>query len=316
MHTKLNKNIKILAKSAFNTEQLQTKINLKAEGIEIQLVRELFSPDRPSELTYPEIKCLDAENVFNIDLLSKYNIYCVHAPIHRYCNLEYIVNPDKVKILEEVAKIANRIGIEHSRQIIIIVHSELSTEAINSPTFNLIVGTLDILLTTYKHIEIAIENVLPIVDIYQTPLHLANNFGFDNKEMVKVIRERLNTDRVGTVLDICHARVSYLYMTQFCNILGESIKELYSLERYFIENKDYIKLIHLSDITGTGYGKHQHGIAMKVGDKQSENRMKEFIALYNKYNYHCPITLEIEEDDYIKSDGFRSTFELINRYRE
>ena len=62
--------------------------------------------------------------------------------------------------------------------------------------------------------------------------------------LLKYLREELNTKRIGTCLDTCHATISRKYMEAVYNEIGD-IKCLdYFLESYFKRNKDYIYPMH------------------------------------------------------------------------
>ena len=300
--------MKILAKSAFNEEQLNAKVACHAEGIEIQLLSELINGKVGRYHT--------AEEVFDLDKLKKYDIYCVHAPILSLyglsdVNLEDMVDFEDFVLLDQVFNIANAIGEYHNRRTIIIVHSELYREKMIGlgDTWKRVLNSVGCLLLKYPYTELAIENITPIRNAHKAPVYLSNNYKFDNVVMAKELRKQLNTDRVGTVLDICHARITDKYMTEIYKILGDEPED-YSLDNYFKENKDVIKLIHLADMKGCGYGKGQHGTPFEETE-ESLNALNTFIDLYTKYNYSCLVTLEVAETDFIKNQGFRESNRLL-----
>lgn len=300
--------MKILAKSAFNEEQLNAKVASNAEGIEIQLLSELINGKVGRYHT--------AEEVFDINKLKKFDIYCVHAPILSFyglsdVNLEDMVDFEDFVLLDQVFNIANTIGKYHNRKTIIIVHSELYREKMIGlgDTWKRVLNSVGCLLLKYPFTELAIENITPVRNAHKTPLYLSNNFKFDNIVMAKELRKQLNTDRVGTVLDICHARITDKYMTEIYKILGDEPED-YSLDNFFKENKDVIKLIHLADMKGSGYGKGQHGTPFEETE-ESMKALNTFIDLYKKYDYSCLVTLEVAETDFIASQGFRESNRLL-----
>lgn len=300
--------MKILAKSAFNEEQLNAKVASNAEGIEIQLLSELINGKVGRYHT--------AEEVFDINKLKKFDIYCVHAPILSFyglsdVNLEDMVDFEDFVLLDQVFNIANTIGKYHNRKTIIIVHSELYREKMIGlgDTWKRVLNSVGCLLLKYPFTELAIENITPVRNAHQTPLYLSNNFKFDNIVMAKELRKQLNTDRVGTVLDICHARITDKYMTEIYKILGDEPED-YSLDNFFKENKDVIKLIHLADMKGSGYGKGQHGTPFEETE-ESMKALNTFIDLYKKYDYSCLVTLEVAETDFIASQGFKESNRLL-----
>lgn len=302
--------MKILAKSALNEEQLNAKVRCKAEGIEIQLLSELINGRIGSYHT--------ADEVFDLEKLKKYDIYCVHAPILSFyglsdVNLEDMVDYEDFPLLDQVFNIANVIGKEHNRRTIIIVHSEMYRQKLIGlgDTWKRVLNAVGCLLFKYPYTELAIENITPIRNAHSNPLYLSNNFKFDNILMAKELRKQLNTDRVGTVLDICHARITEMYMSKMYELLGDESED-YSLDNFFKENKDVIKLIHLADMKGCGYGKGCHGTPFD-DTPESIKALNNFLDLYDKYLYSCLVTLEVAETDFIKSDGFTESNRLLLR---
>lgn len=121
-------------------------------------------------------------------------------------------------------------------------------------TWKRVLNSVGCLLLKYPYTELAIENITPVRNAHQKPLYRSNNYKFDNVVMAKELRKQLHTDRVGTVLDICHARITDRYMNELYKILGDEPED-YSLDNFFKLNKDVIKLIHLADMRGSGFGK-------------------------------------------------------------
>lgn len=307
---KFNKQIKVLAKSSMDFNQLDSKVRIGCDGIEIQLLSELVNGRIGNYFT--------AKEVYNLDIIKTYDIYCVHAPILSFyglsdVNLEDMVDMEDFKLLDQIFYIANEIGEYHNRRTIIIVHSEMSRDKLIGlgDTWKRVLNAVGCMLFKYPYTELAIENITPLRNAHRKPLHLSNNFWYDNIVMAKELRKQLYTNRVGTVLDICHAKITEMYMNKIYELLGDEPED-YSLDSYFERNKDYIKLIHLADMAGSGYGKGQHGI--KIGE-ENRDTMKQFVELYNKYDYSCPVTLEVEETDFIVSEGYATTKKLIDEYR-
>ena len=164
------------------------------------------------------------------------------------------------------------------------------------------------LLFKYPYTEVAIENVSPIRKPYSGDLHLCNNFHFDNVIMAKELRKQLNTDRIGTVLDTCHAMIAEKYISLIYEAIGDTEPADYTLDAYFKQNQEVIKLIHLSDMRGSGYGKGKHAIPFT---ENTLTRLQGILSLYYKYDYTCPITLEVEEMDLLNPKGFETNLQLL-----
>lgn len=306
----LKLNAKIYAKSALCKDQLACKASIGCDGIEIQLLSELVNGKIGSYH--------DAEDVFYLYSFRDYNIEAVHAPIlSQYgladVTLEDFVDDDIV-FLEQVFKIAEYFGNRDNKMVPVIVHSETNTRVMKcvGDTWKRVVSYVGYLLFKYPHTELLIENVTPCRG-KEGNLTFCNNFKFDNVDMVDLLRDELRTDRIGTVLDICHAKISAMYAEAVYALMPERIPEDLSLDNYFRENKGYIKLIHLSDMKGSGYGKGRHGTKLC---EENRDFVEEIIKLYNKYGYTCPITLEIEESNLLVCDNYRESKRIIDEYRK
>ena len=82
----------------------------------------------------------------------------------------------------------------------------------------------------------------------------------------------------------------------------------YTIEDYFQQNQKYCDLIHLAKKVGHGMTNETHGQPMSKEDKQL---LTNYMNLYKKYDYSCPIVLEVKETDYLKCNGYRDTKELL-----
>lgn len=307
----LSKNItNIYAKAALNKEQLDGKIKIGCDGIELQLLSEFINGKVGN---YHNV-----EDVVNLEEYKNYDIRVVHAPILSVYGLSDITLEDfvddDITFLEQVFKVADYFGSLHSRRTLIVIHSETTVGLMSAigDTWGRVVKYLGYLLYKYPYTEVGIENVPPLRNALADKIELCNNFKFDNVDMALKLREELKTDRVGTVLDICHAKISDMYLNHIRLLIPEAKPEDYSLNAYFSANSGVIKLIHLADFAGCGYGKGQHGTKIT---EENKSTMEEVIELYNKYHYCCPITLEVEESDFISSPNYRDTKELIDRCR-
>lgn len=302
-------NTKIYAKSALSIGQLDVKKNIGCDGIEIQLLSELIDG------RVGRYKSM--EDVFNMEDFNNYNITVVHAPILSFYGLSDVTLEDFVDddiiFLEQVFKIAEFFGAKDNKMIPIVIHSETTVQLMESigDTWNRVTSYLGYLLFKYPHTEVLIENVTPNRGTIDN-LILCNNFKFDNVEMAKRLRIELNTDRIGTVLDTCHAKISKIYMDAFNQLMPEKEPEDLSMDNYFWQNKDVCKLIHFADMKDSGYGKGKHGTKLCNDNKDF---VEEIISLYNKYNYTCPITLEVEEQDFKISPNYKESKEMIDKYR-
>lgn len=296
----------IYAKSALKKDQIDVKNNIGCDGIEIQLLGELVKDGIGSYY--------DINEIVNLKEFNDCNIKVVHAPILSKVGLSDMNLEDfsgkHHKLLEQTFYIANYFGEIQGETIIIVIHSECNLKTLKSDEskWAKLICTFDILLSKYKNVEIAIENVTPIRSYKNGYLTLGNNFTFENIDIANELNKELRTNRFGTCLDICHAMISERYANKIYEGLEETSGD-YSLNAYFKRNKSLIKLIHLADFKGNGYGKENHGTPF---GKHNKDKLRDIINLYNKYNYSCPITLEVREDDFLVSDCYKMTKETLD----
>lgn len=301
----------ILAKASLTREQISVKKNIGCDGIEIQLLSELLWQSKLGR--YRNI-----HEAFDLDSFRNEPIRVVHAPIFTNVGdmtIEQMSDVEDYALFQAVCELANYFGSIHGREIIVVVHSETFVEFISGlgGTLARIERTLDKVLGMYPYVKVCIENVTPLRNMNDERIHLSNNFDVDNIKLVKCIRSDLKTTRVGTVLDTCHAMVSEKYLRAIYNETGDRECPDMSMEHYFSSNVELVSLIHLADIKGSGCGKGRHGVPFTQDTKQ---KCFDILDLYHKYNYTCPITLEVEEQDFSICDGYRSTKMIVDEYNE
>lgn len=302
----------ILAKASLTREQIEAKETVGAQGIEVQLLAEMVVNRLDKQFKY-------AQAVYELEALREKDVYVVHAPIIPGISditLERLCDDGDAFLLEQIFYIANFYGQVHGRNTIIVAHSESYLEELMDVggSWTNIVYYLNQMLHKYPHTELAIENVSPLRGIGKgKALHLANNFAFDNIEIVEALRQELQTDRIGTCLDTCHQMLTQKYITALYEMVGDVPIPDLSMSTYFERNKPYLKLVHLCNMKGSGYGKGRHGIPFNMFTAPV---MEDILDLYHANDCTCPITLEVEETDFTVCDGFKSTKVLVDNYYE
>lgn len=296
----------LYAKSSLSKEQLDVKMDIGCDGVEIQLLSELVNGKLGGYLK--------ADSVLDLDSFKDYPIKVIHCPLlYHYglsdVNIESFARRD-FDLLDQVCYIANYFGrVQSGNKILVVIHSEMNLENMRvNGLLKDILKSVSYVLFKYPFIELAIENVTPLRKVYQSEICLCNNFSFDNVELVGYLREELGTNRIGTCLDTCHAMISRKYMEAIHKEIGDIECPDYSLESYFDKNKEYVKLIHLSDAQDSGYGIGRHGV--KFNDKNI-NKLRGIIDLYNRYGYSCPVTLEVNETDYSICNCYKETRDAL-----
>lgn len=304
---------KIYAKSALKTNQAEAKLAIGYDALEIQLLNEIVI-DRPKSV-YRHY-----EEVFDIEQFArKYTVNIIHAPLLPGSGdtlLEAVIDKNDLPLLKQVFDMAQTFANIQGHDIGVVIHSEsYYYKLMDEDVWPELVEQISKLLGEYSGVYLLIENVSPLRDIGKSgkQMHFANNATFDNVEMVKNLREAIGTNRIYTCLDICHAMLADKYISILYDAVGDVQKLNLSMEQYFIENKDVIGLIHLSDIKGSGYGRGRHGIPFY---EETYDKLCSILDLYVKHNYTCPITLEVEEEDYNICTGYATTKKLVNRYFE
>ena len=296
--------MEIYAKAALTMEQISVKQRIGCDGIEVQLLNELRG-----QQGYQDI-----EETFDLGILKKAPIRVIHAPIFSGVGdmtIEQMCDTTDEKLFYEVCRLASIAGRCSNTIITIVVHSETYLDFVAGlgDTYARIRDHIRTALSRYDNIRFGIENVSPLRGIGKgSSLHLSNNFKFDNVEMCNKLREDIGSDRIGTVLDTCHAMLANKYITALYREVGDRPYEDLSMNAYFEANKDVAFLIHLCDISGSGYGKGRHGVPFTYA---TLDKCAGIINLYYKYGYTCPVTLEVEESDFSICDGYAKTLDVV-----
>lgn len=300
----------IYAKSALTHDQIKTKLDIGCDGIEIQLLGELLGPEGNHHW-------LNASECFNLSEFTGYPIRVIHAPLipgHGDTLIERLVDDLDRKLLVNIFAIADFLGKANNVVIPIVMHSETYWEYLQDigNSWSRLLFYVDDLLERFTNTELLIENVSPLRGIGRgKDLHLANNCMFDNVDIVQKLRLELQTDRIGTVLDTCHQMLTEKYVGLLYDAVGDVPKLDLSLETYFYMNAQYLKLMHVCDMVGSGYGKGRHGVPFT---DDTYDKLKNILKLHEKYCPNVPMTLEVEETDFSVCDGYRKTKELVDKF--
>ena len=83
----------------------------------------------------------------------------------------------------------------------------------------------------------------------------------------------------------------------------------YDLRRFFEINKDDIFLIHLANAIGNGDGEN-HGTIF-----ENEKECFNILDLYKEFNYKCPITLEVQEKNYLINNNYKHIKAQVDKYK-
>ena len=275
--------MKILAKSAIKKIDIYGKTKI-CKDIELQIFNEFNKFNDCVQSLYDLIISTDAD------------IHVVHSPLisGEDINIEFIENPEDNFRLSKTIELAGKLSDYYNHNIKIVFHTAFRFE--NYEKFPSILEKMEEFienyLKEYNKIIFCIENVIPCKVTKDKKTYMRNGCLYDNVKLVKYLRNKLETDRIQTVLDTCHAMVSIEFLE---NAFSKNYKELFeefniNLEQFFIENKDIIGLIHLCDVKNLGYKPKEHGIKFKYDRLFVFNYI---MSMYEKYDYDCDITIEI-----------------------
>ena len=292
----------IVAKSDLSAPRLLNKKQLGADKIEIQLLESFLTED------------FDPNKSIELVMKTGVEVCAVHVPIISKINIEIECLKDKktCEMFYMSCELAERFANCTGKPVLVIMHIGWTMNEFhrNPEILEKTDYILSSVLERSKNIEIGIENIIPIIKRTGFNPESRNGYLFDNVDYAKYFCSKYKTNRVGTVLDTCHA----LTTIRFFNLLKEhGMRGVdFTLDDYFKNNSELIKLIHLANVKGLGYEPFTHGITFT--DNYSDMQLlRTIIDLYFKHSYSCPVTIEVIEKDYDNALNFSQTLSNINR---
>ncbi|MCI9022034.1 MAG: hypothetical protein HFH32_15145 [Eubacterium sp.] len=302
--------MEIFAKASLKLAELQEKINCGCDGIEFNLEKDFLAKGGSFETEYPK------------ELFEMHNVGAVHYPFgtdRQMMNMEHIFQHEDLGTVQSVFRLAQHCAGIWGHRVLVIFHCSLSYW--DFMEYELLRGRLEWelgqLFLDYPMVEAGIENVVPM-EYNETGTEsprLCNGIFTDTVKIVQYLREIFG-NRVGSVLDTCHAAMTEKYMKALLSEAeflpkGQLPDKIdYSMEHYFRENQGICKLIHLNDFTGNGYQKN-HGTGFAEQEK-----LNRLLDLYREYGYDCPLTLEVREKDYLDCVNYRRTKVMIQQWKK
>lgn len=299
--------LSIYAKASLDKGEIQEKIRCGCDAIELNLEDDF--------LRYGD----NFLEHYDKELFEMKAIHVVHVPFNQdqeMLNLEWIFGRKDISVLNNVFALAQYCAEIWNHRIVVVVHSCMSMYDFMQYELlqQRIVNELRVLFTQYDQVDMAIENTV-LLELSRTEKfipRLCNGIYQDTSELVKWLKEYFG-DRVGSVLDTCHAMMTEKYLkilleaVDVCHIFSDTVVEDVNMEHFFQMNQGICKLIHFSSLCDNGY-RENHGMPF-----ESVDEVRLFLELYEKYQYQCPLTLEIREDNYLDCINYRKTKKLIER---
>ena len=297
--------LSIYAKASLDKGEIQEKIRCGCDAIELNLEDDFLKYGNNFLKHYGK------------ELFDMKDIRVVHVPFNQdeeMLNLEWIFGHKEFSVLENVFALAQYCSEIWGHRVVVVVHSCMAMY--DFMQFELlqesIVDGLKILFARYEQVGLAIENAV-LLEVGKNDKfipRLCNGIYQDTSELVKWMREYFG-DRVGSVLDTCHAMMTEKYLkilleaADISGIFPDVTVEDVNIEHFFQMNQGICKLIHFNSLRGNGY-RENHGMSFETPEE-----VQEILALYEKYQFNCPLTLEICEDDYLDCRNYRKTKSLI-----
>lgn len=270
---------KILAKCTAKVTPLKDRKDRMAEYVEIHLMD--TEPSTPKEVE------IMTRNIAESGLKA----VVIHSPMDRKYILESFGNKEANERMHLVSKLAQNMHELNGEEIVVVIHQELSMEQLKDfGMIKRITGLMAELLKAYPNVKFAIEN-LQLIGIEGGQLISSGGFYDTPVKIAQYLRNKLNTDRIGTVLDTCHALSSVRIV--------KSLKEFnyYSdlcLEQYLEEYSDTLFLVHLSNAFNIGFDM-DHGRGFD--SEEDIILLRNILTKICDIGYQGPITLETLEND-------------------
>ena len=244
-------------------------------------------------------------NVYwNEEIINNVPIYVVHAPLIKGGDT-CIENVQYRDVLTKTCSFANKIANTQGHDVLVVIHLGTSVHKLKAlDAYESIKYRLCHLVELNERIHIAIENVSR-VHKNEEQIYVPHEITFtDAATLVKDI----NHPRIGTCIDICHAMMDIKLMMTLRRHFGEEVIknniELHDgMNAIFAANKNIIKLIHFANCGGSGLG-GGHGAPFTNEDAHV---VDQILNLYNLYEYDCPLTIEVIEQDYRFGENYTIT---------
>ena len=230
-------------------------------------------------------------------------------------NIEYIGNDEDRFKLTKTVELAARLSEYYEHDVKVIIHTAFLYEQYKKMPhlLQMIEEFISNSLDKYEGIVFCIENVHPCNISPTGDIYFRNGVFFDNIKLVKYLREKLNTTRIGTVLDTCHTIVTLRILEKlFAETYAERIEGI-DMERFFKENQEYCEVLHLCDVNDLGFARGEHGIKF---EEDRIDALEEILECYKKYIPKADITIEILEEDYETSGNFEENYHLVKKIME
>lgn len=288
---------KIVAKSIIQKDELIAKLNLGVSDLEIQLLKEFEMGYTPKEL-FRKVKDLP------------FRVSAVHTPLtSEELIIEDVILNKKGCMIEATMELAQLMADKCNCRVPVILHAESSLRTLQRMETNwvIIINKLQRLLVKYPKVDISIENTT-LINYKKDRVVIREAFSYDNALIAKELNDITKSSRFYTTIDTCHLLGS-LKVLGLMPELSSKCSDLF--EEVFAVNANLCNNIHLAYVKESGIKYENHGMPFDVEDKESIMVLDNILRLYKKYNYTCPLTLEVREEDYLNCVNFIKTAKAV-----
>ena len=284
--------LSIVCKAA-DSEQVNDKVQFGVKSFEIQILDANF----------------DTEKIKKI--FSDVDVVSVHSPViyHDSGNWDELLISDlnesrTLDTFVRTCNLAQELAFEKKHRVVVVVHCDLSLSELTKFKLDFILKAFCHALDSFPDVEIGLENISPIRG---NPMRFDNGWYMGPAEIAEYCNGLFNTDRIGSVLDICHMEMAQFLLDRYKDSEIYSLLANYNTEKDLEKYSATLKIIHLNEAVLDGYGS-RHGV---VASEDVIHRILKFFMETNKKFPH--LCIEVKEKDYTKGINTRKTFENIKR---
>ena len=149
-----------------------------------------------------------------------------------------------------VSMLAQNMHAMHGQDTIVVIHQELSLEQLTDTGLTEgIESTFREMIDEFPNVKYALENQT-IVTFDKGNILVRQNYFDESPKLAMHLRKKLQSDKIGTVLDTCHVISSMRVLALLSQYGHEGYK---SMEMFFDVHKDNLFLLHLSSSVNFGF---------------------------------------------------------------
>ena len=288
----------IAGKSKIDKGQLQERVNKGAEYLELHL----------DSVDVEDNKAINK----SLEILKPFKdmVIVVHTPINFKYAIECISTDKGFNMISNTSRLAQKIAEETSRTVHQVIHMELGYNHIKELELDqIITERIGLLLEKNNNITLNLENSSAINLENDEFVFRPNHFDKCVKYCEK-LRNTLSTDRIGLVLDICHA-LNTIRIYDALNKIAVSKK--IQLETFLNVYLPYLNVIHLANASGLGFEKG-HGVPFKSVD--DVEILIKIIKKLKEEKYNKVVTIEMLEEDYLNIKNMNFTMRQLKNLSE